>query len=147
MINVFLTLTHQFFTHAHASDPSLMNSFIRAFKCLQADGLYDEKVFEDTLITHFGRDVKLFSSQYMQASGAKVGVTATTVRNASARIFTNYNGITTRAKDIGTSNRVPGLHFNANYQQDIASSGQYLLNMSPQYGKRTSRCAPVRIEY
>lgn len=143
MTNIFLTLTHQFFTHAHASDPSFVNSIARAFKCLQADGLYDDKAFEDTLMTHFGRDVKLFSSQYMRASGAKVGVTATTVRNASARIFTNYNGITARAKDIGTSNTVPGLHFSANGQQDIASSGQYSLNMNPRYGKRTSRCAPV----
>jgi hypothetical protein len=54
-------------------------------------------------MTHFGRDVKLFSSQYIRALDAKVGVTATTLRNVLARIFTNYNGIATRAKDIGNT--------------------------------------------
>jgi hypothetical protein len=103
VIDAFRTLTHQFFTHAHVPETSLMNNIVRGFKCWLADGLYDEKAFEDTLIAHFGSDAKLFDSKYMQASGVKLAVTATTVRNASARIFTNYNGMITRAKDIGNS--------------------------------------------
>lgn len=74
---------------------------MRACKGWLADGMYDEKDFEDALRVHFGSDAKLFASTYLQASGIKLGVTATTVRNTSTRIFTNYNGITTRPDNNG----------------------------------------------
>ena len=100
--DTFKSLTHQFFTKAHSTDPSVVHTVVRAFKCWLTDGLYDEKAFEETLIAHYGNNAKLFDSRYMPASGPKVAVTATTVRNTSTRVLSNYNGITTLKRDAGT---------------------------------------------
>jgi hypothetical protein len=106
-IDAFRTFTHQFFTHARSAEPSLGNNLVRAFKGWLSDGIYDESALEDALATHFGSDAKLFGCKYLHSSGIKLGVTATTVRNTSARIFTNYNGVIARPKNNG---RVPLNH-------------------------------------
>lgn len=72
------------------------------FRCWLSDGCYDDAALESSLKTIFGDNQKLFDNDDIGLPGTKVAVTATTISDASAFIFSNYNGTGTREKTCGT---------------------------------------------
>lgn len=73
-------------------------SAIKALKCWTQDGLYDTQDLQATLISQFGPTSTMFDTA---KSGVKLGVTACSTKDSSARVFTNYNGLGNRAADCG----------------------------------------------
>ena len=69
--------------------------------CLITDGHYDGQTLEQLLQQNFGRDTLMFSVDHPLISGTKVAVTVTAVTDASACIFSNYNGPENRTEDRG----------------------------------------------
>ena len=67
-----------------------------------SDAYYDATRFEMTLRLVFGERTRMFDSR-PTPSNAKVAVTATTISDAMPYVFSNYNGVSVRQKDIGNS--------------------------------------------
>jgi hypothetical protein len=72
-------------------------------KCWMSDGRYDAVDLEASLKQCFGSQKCLFDTPESSFSGVKVGVTATTISNATPFIFSNYNGEGTRNAGCGKS--------------------------------------------
>ena len=49
----------------------------------------------------FGAEQKLFDADRLRIAGCKVAVTATTISDATAFVFSNYNGRERRSKACG----------------------------------------------
>ena len=71
------------------------------FRCWLRDGRYDVAVLEDCFKNIFGLDFRMFDVIPQHTSGRKVAVIATTISDASAYVFSNYNGCGWRGKESG----------------------------------------------
>lgn len=72
-------------------------------KALISDSTYDSTALEDILKEHFGPDRRMFDTPPSQVSKGKVAVTASSIKDGTPFIFTNYNGMAPRRKDPGSS--------------------------------------------
>ncbi len=104
-IREFDTLARQFFTKGQKESQSLLGYLSRVFKCWLSDGCYDVSTLEVTLKSCFGLSRRMFDTP-ATISGIKVGVTASAISDASTFVFSNYNGLGTRAKGCGTEIRI-----------------------------------------
>ena len=77
-----------------------MNRIQLYVKCLIADGYYNVTALENCLIDTFGIRRRMFDSPSI-VSGVKVGITASTISNASTYVFSNYNGPGQRNDECG----------------------------------------------
>lgn len=99
-IREFDTLARQFFIKRQKESQSPLGYLHRVFKCWLSDGCYDVSSLEVTLKSCFGLSRRMFDAP-TSISGIKVGVTASTISDASSFVFSNYNGLGTRAKECG----------------------------------------------
>ncbi|KAL8802034.1 MAG: hypothetical protein Q9200_006728, partial [Gallowayella weberi] len=72
----------------------------RLLKCWLTDGYYNVDAVEAAMKASFGPLERMFGTS-QSPYGTKVAVTATSISDASPVLFSNYNGLTTRAKDCG----------------------------------------------
>jgi hypothetical protein len=100
-IDKFRWLTKRLFGRDRLSEQSLMVNIKRMVKCWFFDGMYDAKVLETTLQETFGPQKRLFGYSPLRPSGPKVAVTASNIREATAFVFSNYNGEGHRRSDCG----------------------------------------------
>lgn len=63
--------------------------------------MYDAKALETILQETFGSQKRMFDYSPLRPSGSKVAVTASNINEASAFIFSNYNGVVDRRTDFG----------------------------------------------
>jgi hypothetical protein len=68
-----------------------------------SDGYYDATELEAFLKQSFGSQKRLFDTPKFSFSGVKIGITATTISNATPVIFSNYNGEGSRNASCGKS--------------------------------------------
>lgn len=79
-----------------------LGGVVRAIKCWMQDGLYDSNLLQDTLISQFGDNQRMFGAHNIY-DAVKIGVTACSTKDSLARVFTNYNGCGVRRKNSGAS--------------------------------------------
>jgi hypothetical protein len=79
------------------------NASANLFSSYFADGRYDALLLEDILKRSFGSR-PLFDSVQSRPSGMKIAVTATTISDATLRLFSNYNGVGSYSKDFSKFN-------------------------------------------
>lgn len=103
-IREFDTLARQFFTKRRTESRSRVGYLHRVFRCWLSDGCYDVFTLEATLKNCFGLTRRMFDAP-ISTSGIKVGVTASTISDASSFVFSNYNGLGTRTKECGRDTR------------------------------------------
>lgn len=70
-----------------------------------ADSLYSADDLKVALKNSFGKQQSILDYSHATASGAKVGLSVTTISETSSCIFTNYNRIGMRAQDCGRRSR------------------------------------------
>jgi hypothetical protein len=68
-----------------------------------ADGRYPADNLDAALQDEFGRDRSILDCSKATAAGTRIGLPVTTVRDTSACVFTNYNGVGTRPPGSGRS--------------------------------------------
>ena len=66
-----------------------------------ADGRYSADNLEAALQVTFGRDRSILDCSRATASGTRIGLPVTTIRDVSTCVFTNYNGVGTRPSGCG----------------------------------------------
>lgn len=66
-----------------------------------ADGLYASENLENALKATFGSQKTILDCSYATATGAKIGIPVTTIKQTSSCIFTNYNGVGVRPAGCG----------------------------------------------
>lgn len=66
-----------------------------------ADGRYSADNLEAALQDTFGPDRSILDCSKATASGTRVGLPVTTIRDISTCVFTNYNGVGTRPPGSG----------------------------------------------
>lgn len=96
----FGSLTREFFQAQERNRGGLFRRVRRVIKCWMSDAYYDAVKFETTLKKIFGERNRVFGSQFPQPT-TKVAVTATTISDALPYLFSNYNGVGKREKDLG----------------------------------------------
>lgn len=101
--DIFDKLTRKFFGLHLTKGRGFVTRLRDYFGCWLSDGCYDVVVLEELLKVGFGAEQRLFDVNQHHASGCKVAVTATTLSDASAYFFTNYNGGEAREKNCGLS--------------------------------------------
>lgn len=72
-------------------------------KAWVSDSTYNSTALEEMLKEHFGPDRRMFDTPVSLVSTGKVAVTASSIKDGTPFIFTNYNGMAPRRKDPGTS--------------------------------------------
>jgi hypothetical protein len=97
----FRWLTKRLFSRDRHSERTLTANIKRIVKCWFFDGMYDAKALETILQETFGPQKRMFGYSPLQLSGPKVAVTASNINEASAFIFSNYNGVVDRRTDCG----------------------------------------------
>jgi hypothetical protein len=100
-IDKFRWLTKRLFGRDRRSEQTLMVNIKRMVKCWFFDGMYDSNALEATLQDSFGPQTRLFGYSPLRPSGPKVAVTASNINEASAFVFSNYNGEGHRRSDCG----------------------------------------------
>ena len=103
-IDMFDKFTSQFFGVHLTKGKSFLTRLRDYIRCWISDGCYDVGKLEMALKEVFGVGTRMFDTSYGALSGTKVAVTATTISNAFACLFSNYNGVGTRDKKCGTLN-------------------------------------------
>ena len=108
-VRVFDVIVRDVFGKDLAGGGGIFMQMRRHFRCWLNDGRYDVSSLEAFLKHNFGEERRIFdASEKGETSGVKVGVTASTISDASPYIFSNYNGWGQRTKDSGTCcNLVP----------------------------------------
>ena len=99
-VRLFDKLTSKFFGHSRPTNQTLVNRLQLYLKCWIADGYYNVTALENCLKDTFGLHRRMFDSPSI-ISGVKVGITASTISNASTFVFSNYNGSGRRKDDCG----------------------------------------------
>ena len=97
---IFDTLTRQFFSRRTRGSGNFIQQIRYLLKCWLSDGCYDVRGLENSLKEYFGTEQRMFDYTG-NPSDVKVGVTATTISDASAYLFSNYNGSSVRSSDCG----------------------------------------------
>lgn len=100
---VFDTFTRQFFGVHLTKGRGFLSRVRDYFRCWLSDGCYNVVVLEEMLKSIFGAEQRIFDINTKRISGCKVAVTATTLSDASAYLFTNYNGGGIRERNCGSS--------------------------------------------
>ena len=96
--DLFDRLARQLFPRRNRSICAQIRDFLA---CYLRDSRYDATPLELNLKDVFGHD-PLFGVVKDCPSGTKIGVTTTTISDATLCLFTNYNGVGCRHKDAGT---------------------------------------------
>ena len=93
-------MTHDFFSTRLPAGGGPSQFFRHMLRCWLSDGYYDSAALEATLKRYFGLRQRLLG--HLPAKTAtKIGVTATTISDASPVILSNYNGVGARQTDCG----------------------------------------------
>lgn len=100
-IDKFRWLTKRLFGRDHRAEQNLTANIKRIVKCWFFDGVYDSKALEASLQETFGPNTRFFGHAPLRPSGPKVAVTASNINEASAFVFSNYNGEGHRRSDCG----------------------------------------------
>lgn len=108
-IDKFRWLTKRIFGRDRRSEQSLVGNVKRMAKCWFFDGIYDSRILESTLKETFGHRARIFGYSPSRPSSAKVAVTASNINEASAFVFSNYNGEGQRRSECGNK-RAPPSH-------------------------------------
>ena len=98
---MFDEFSRSFFGVHLTKGQSFMTRMRDYFRCWIKDGCYDVAKLENCFKDVFGLDSRMFGTIPQHTSGRKVAVIATTISDASAYIFSNYNGCGWRGKDSG----------------------------------------------
>jgi hypothetical protein len=72
-----------------------------------ADGRYPADNLEAALQDTFGRDRSMLDCSKATATGTRIGLPVTTIRDVSTCVFTNYNGIGARPSGCGKTVLLP----------------------------------------
>ncbi len=99
-VEVFDTLTKQFFQQRRGGARYSLGYIRNVIKCWLSDGCYDVLALEASLRDQFGHDRRMFDKPE-SVSGMKVAVTATSISDATPFLFSNYNGTSFRAAACG----------------------------------------------
>ena len=102
-MKLFEVLTKKFFCQGRSTDQTFLGAFRHALKCWLHDGRYNVSTLESCLKETFGPHSRMFDSVSNEITRAKVAVTASNISDASAYVFSNYNGSGQRAKECGKS--------------------------------------------
>lgn len=98
---IFNTLTRQFFRPRTRGSGNFIQQIRHLLKCWLSDGFYDVRGLENSLKEYFGTEQRMFDHTG-NTSDVKIAVTATTISDASAYLFSSYNGSIVRSNDCGT---------------------------------------------
>ena len=98
---IFDSFTRDFFGVHLTKGRSFFTRMRDYFRCWLIDGCYDVGLLECTLKDVLGSQQRMFDTHESGISGCKVAVTATTISDASAFVFSNYNGDGTRERNCG----------------------------------------------
>ena len=98
----FRELTTKIFQEGAQRGHGIWRSVRYVARSWLSDGCYDATNLETALKQHFGEGAKMFGMRD-GCIRTRVGVTATSISDASAFIFTNYNGPGKRQRGCGTS--------------------------------------------
>ena len=101
-VEVFDTLTKQFFQKGRRGARCSLGYLRNVIKCWLSDGCYNVLALEASLKDQFGHDRQMFDKPE-SISGMKVAVTATSISDATPFLFSNYNGLSIRATECGKS--------------------------------------------
>lgn len=100
-MEVFTLLSKRLFGRDQRLNRSVKDNVRRMLSGWLFDGFCDYKGLEAALIDQFGATAKMFDHKPQITSGTKVAVTAANINEASAFVFSNYNGEGIRTKDCG----------------------------------------------
>lgn len=81
----------------------IISHIVDSLVSLFADGRYPADNLEAALQETFGRDRSILDCSRATATGARVGLPVTTIRDVSTCVFTNYNGVGKRSSRCGKS--------------------------------------------
>ena len=104
---IFDTLTRQIFRRRTNGHVNFFQRVRHVLRCWLLDGHYDVRALEESLKENFGLEQRMFDYTG-NASDTKVAVTATTISDASAYLFSTYNNSSVRSKDCGEYGRLNG---------------------------------------
>lgn len=90
--DTFKQFAHKVFKRPSLSSRLLASSAFSLIQWALYDGMYNSKILDAALEESFGCANGLFDFPPSAISRTKVAVTATTANDASALLFTNYNG-------------------------------------------------------
>lgn len=97
---IFQKLIRQVFQRPTRGSDSIFQYVRRLIRCWLRDGYYNVRALEAFLKEYFGFERRMFD--YSEGtSDTKIAVTATTISDASAYLFSSYNGSGARSKDCG----------------------------------------------
>ena len=99
-ISVFDALSRDFFGTHSGPAGGVWHYFRRLLRCWLSDGYYDPAPLEHTLRQHFGEDQRMFGAA-PAGIRTRIGVTATTISDATPVVLSNYNGSGSRQPDCG----------------------------------------------
>lgn len=99
--NTFETLAKEAFKPRGVLHVLILSHIQRLVVWYLSDSLYSAENLEAALKKTFTSDKSIFDCSYATGIGAKLGFPVTTVSETSSCIFTNYNGVGTRASDCG----------------------------------------------
>ncbi|KAL8939686.1 MAG: hypothetical protein Q9216_003226 [Gyalolechia sp. 2 TL-2023] len=97
-IKTFDTFTRQLFGVHLTKGRKIWTRLRDYFRCWLSDGCYDIDDLEALLKDVFGAEQRMFDADRAGIAGCKVAVTGTTISDATAFIFSNYNGHGKRGK-------------------------------------------------
>jgi hypothetical protein len=100
-VEVFTLLSKRLFGRDQLPNQSVKGNVRRMLSGWLSDGFCDYKGLEEALIDQFGESTKMFDYRPRMTSGTRVAVTAADINEASAFLFSNYNGEGTRTKHCG----------------------------------------------
>ncbi|KAL9036166.1 MAG: hypothetical protein Q9214_006257 [Letrouitia sp. 1 TL-2023] len=98
---VFDSFTRKLFGIHLTKGRKFWTRFRDYFRCWLSDSCYSDEVLDRLLQEVFGTDRKIFDADPNGTVGCKVAVTATTISDASAFLFSNYNGSQRREESCG----------------------------------------------
>ncbi|KAH7053462.1 hypothetical protein B0J12DRAFT_571025 [Macrophomina phaseolina] len=104
-ISTFDVLARRIFSRRLEHRRTMSSRIANLFAFCLRDSIHDVEQLKDCLQETYGTTKKLFGSRDSPLSGAKVAVTATTVRSSSLCIFSNYNGLGKRKDDCAWTDR------------------------------------------
>lgn len=97
-INMFRLFVQMLFGQQLNSGGRWTASALKVLKCWMQDGMYDANLLQEALISQFGAAKRVFD---MACCGVKLGLTACSTKDSSARVFANYNGAGRRKSQTG----------------------------------------------
>lgn len=103
-----------------------------------ADARYSADNLEAALQATFGRDRSILDCSRATTSGTRIGLPVTTIRDLSTCVFTNYNGVGTRAPGCGKKAGPVVGHWLIAAQQGTTSCGPARAGAECDFGRCNS---------